>query len=82
VSHLTVNQLCERWACSRDQVLCLIRKAELRAFDLAVRHGRTRHKARWRIPLAEVEAFEKRRTVSQPAPKTRKQRREEIPTYV
>jgi hypothetical protein len=67
---LTPPQLAERWAVSPEKVIALIRRGELRAFDVALRPSR---RARWRIARADVEAFERRRE-AMPTPKAPRRR--------
>ena len=77
---LSTRQLAERWGVSDDHVLTLIHRGELHAIDLAIR-GNGRHRPTWRIPLAEVEALEQRRT-QQSRPRVQRAKRLAVPRYV
>lgn len=80
-AYLSVADLAARWACSQDHILALIRRGELRAVDIAAR-GRGRHRPTWRIPLAEVEALELRRTRGPAVRAERRPRMADVPRYV
>lgn len=79
--YLTCADLAKRWSVTEDHIRCLIRRGELRAIDVALRCGHW-HKPRYRVPMVDVEAFERRRTVE--ASTRRRQRRQklDIPRYV
>lgn len=78
---LSVAQFAERWNCSRDHILAVISRGDVRAIDISLR-GRGRHRPTWRIPLAEIEALELRRTRG-PAPHAdRRRRMAGVPKYV
>lgn len=74
VVSLTPADVAERWNCSRDVVLRLIRSGKLAAFSLtpgkAVR-------PRWRCKLEDVEAYEpiQSNRVAEENPRTRRMRR-------
>ena len=68
----TPPELADRWAVTPDKVLQLIRAGELAAVNLALRTG-PGCRPRWRIALAAVEAFERRRAAS---PVVKPQRRQ------
>lgn len=64
---LNMRQLAERWGCCIDTPRKHVENGDLRAVNIAT--GKKR--ARWIVPLAEVEAFESRRSNQRPATKTR-----------
>lgn len=74
---LAVARLTERWGVSADHVRDLISSGQLPAIDVSLNPGRG--KARWRIPLAAVEEFEKQRTSKPSAPKQRRRRKSAKP---
>jgi excisionase family DNA binding protein len=69
---LTPPELAALWGLSTDKILAWIRAGELRAFNAVTRLG---GRPRWLIDIAEVEAFEARRsntTTKLPSPKRRR----------
>jgi hypothetical protein len=75
---ISPQQLSDRWQVSVEKILGLIARGELSAFNTALEVGPGR-RPRWRVPLAAVEAFERRRAAVPPEPATppapRKQRK-------
>lgn len=57
---ITPPELAEIWGVSPAKVLALIKSGQLRAINLATRHG---GRPRYAIDLADVEAFERARLV-------------------
>jgi hypothetical protein len=81
---LLTRELARRWRCSVVKICTLIERGELPgAFDTAV-HGGAGKKPRWLIPMATIEAFERRRAVvpPPPAPRRRKKANDDVPQYV
>jgi hypothetical protein len=62
---MTPPQLAKQWGCKPDKVLRLIRKGELKAFNLAVDPA---GRPRYRLSSDAIREFERQRTVT-PAPK-------------
>ncbi len=69
--HLSVTELCERWACKRELVYELIRTHQLPAINIAASE-----KARplFRVRESDVVAFEAGREVRQPTPRKKPRR--------
>lgn len=65
---LNLRAIADRWGCSIDQVRGLVAAGELKAVNI----GLGKQRARWIVPLSEVEAFERRRSNSKPEPKRRR----------
>ncbi|MCA9265919.1 MAG: helix-turn-helix domain-containing protein [Planctomycetales bacterium] len=73
---LTPPVLAKQWGVSPDKVLNFIRSGELRAIDISSSRG---VRPRYLIDVADIEAFENRRTVSAegPAKSTRRRGRKQ-----
>jgi hypothetical protein len=80
--YFTPPELARRWGISPDKVVSWLRSGELRGINLALRAGPGK-RARWRISLAEVEAFEQRRGATPTPRRTRrtKEQAEVIPFF-
>jgi len=72
MTHLSPQQLADRWNCSAEHVQRQIRSGRLQAFSLS-RPGAKR--PRWRIPFDAVLAFENANAARPPAKPVRRRRR-------
>jgi len=77
---MTPPALAKRWQCAPETILDLLRRGVLFGFILGQRRGFTakgnRRRPRWRIPLGEIEACERRQgPTPRPAPKAPRQKR-------
>ncbi|MCX7428771.1 MAG: helix-turn-helix domain-containing protein [Planctomycetia bacterium] len=65
----TPPQLADLWGISPDKIVAWIKSGELRAIDAATKRG---VRPRFLIDVADVEAFERARSVTPPPPPRRK----------
>jgi hypothetical protein len=73
---ITPPALARRWAVSVEKILTLILRGEFpNAFNSALEIGAGK-RPRWKIPLADVQAFERRRAAVPPALKSKRERRQ------
>lgn len=70
---LTPPEVARRYGISPEKVHAWIRSGELRAIDVANQGSR---RPRYRIDLADLEAFEERRVVVTSAPSCRRRKRD------
>ena len=71
-SAYSLADVATRWGCCHSTVLSLVRAGHLAAIDISTNPtGRSRYI----VPAAALEAFENRRTVAPPAPKSKRRAR-------
>lgn len=69
---LTPPELAKRWRVSPDKILSMIGRGDLAAFNVA---SNPAGRPRWRIRMADVEAFETGRAAAPREPKRRRRRK-------